>query len=125
MPGSDETCVICGNLLGDKATYTAALIFGNKSRDPHVGPYCENCGPPAITNTEKCVEDCQEGPFTCRPVFIWKKKSESHLVTLEALLLEMQRITLTEVGIHMNHSMQEAIYSIVRDAWAAAEEVLG
>jgi len=68
-------------------------------------------------------KDHPEGPFTCRQVLIWKKKSESHLVTLEALLLEMQRITLTEVGIHMNHSMQEAIYSIVRDAWKAAEEV--
>jgi len=49
---------MCGVLLGDKATYTAALIFGNKSRDPHVGPYCEKCGPPAIANTEQCVEDC-------------------------------------------------------------------
>ena len=54
----DETCVICGDPLEGKATYTAALIFGNKSRDPHVGPYCKNCVPPAIAKTVKCVENC-------------------------------------------------------------------
>lgn len=58
MPRPDETCVMCGGLLGGKATFTAALIFGNKSRDPHVGPYCPNCGPPVIAKTVKCVEDC-------------------------------------------------------------------
>ena len=58
MPGPNETCVMCGSPLEGKATYTAALIFGNKSRDPHVGPYCKDCGPPAIVRTIECVEDC-------------------------------------------------------------------
>lgn len=56
-----RTCVICGadlGKIGDKATYTGALIFGNKGRDPHVGPYCKDCGPPAIVKTDECVEDC-------------------------------------------------------------------
>lgn len=56
-----ETCVMCGADLsgvGVKSNYTACLMFGNKSRDPHVGPYCKNCGPPAIANIGECVEDC-------------------------------------------------------------------
>jgi len=43
-------------------------------------------------------------------------------VTRAALLLEMERIIETEQGIHMTHPMKEALYSIVRDAWIAAEE---
>lgn len=53
-----RTCVMCGADLKGKATYTAGLIFGNKSRDPHVGPYCPNCGPPAIAVLGECVKDC-------------------------------------------------------------------
>jgi len=55
-----RTCVMCGKPLGKKSTYTGALIFGNKSRDPHVGPYCKNCGPPSIqeTKTVEYVKDC-------------------------------------------------------------------
>lgn len=58
MPAKKRTCVMCGDPLEGKATYTGALIFGNKSRDPHVGPYCKNCVPPAIAKTVECVEDC-------------------------------------------------------------------
>jgi len=47
------------------------------------------------------------------------------MVTLEALLTEMERIIETEQGIHMTHPMKEAIYSIVRDAWAAITESEG
>ena len=43
-------------------------------------------------------------------------------VTRAALLLEMERIIENEEGIHLTHPMKEAIYSIVRDAWTAAEE---
>ena len=43
-------------------------------------------------------------------------------VTRAALLEEMERIIETEVGIHLTHPMKEAIYSIVRDAWTAAED---
>lgn len=57
----EETCVICEKDLsgiGVRRGFTAALIFGNKSRDPHVGPYCKDCGPPAIAKTDQCVKDC-------------------------------------------------------------------
>jgi len=43
-------------------------------------------------------------------------------VGLETLLEEMERIILTEPGIHFTHPMTETFYSIVRGAWAAAEE---
>ena len=35
-------------------------MFGNKSRDPHVGPYCPDCGPPAKreTKTVTYVKGC-------------------------------------------------------------------
>uniref|UniRef100_A0A6M3LVH4 Uncharacterized protein n=1 Tax=viral metagenome TaxID=1070528 RepID=A0A6M3LVH4_9ZZZZ len=41
---------------------------------------------------------------------------------IEKLTREMKRIIETEPGIHMTHPLKEAIYSIVRDAWGAAEE---
>jgi len=63
-----------------------------------------------------------EGSFTCKQILDWKKKAEPHPVTRDALLLEMERIILTESGIHMTHPLQEVFYSIVRDAWTAAEE---
>ena len=56
-----ETCVMCGadlSGIGVRRGFTAALIFGNMSRDPHVGPYCENCGPPHKVPTTRCVKDC-------------------------------------------------------------------
>jgi len=43
-------------------------------------------------------------------------------VTRAALLGEMDRIIQTEEGIHITHPLKEAIFSIVRDAWKAAEE---
>lgn len=58
---SKETCVMCGadlSGIGVIRRFTGALMFGNKSRDPHVGPYCPNCGPPAIAKLVECVEDC-------------------------------------------------------------------
>ncbi len=56
-----ETCIMCGADLsgfGVIRRFSGALMFGNKSRDPHVGPYCPNCGPPAIAKLVECVEDC-------------------------------------------------------------------
>ena len=49
---------MCGNPLGKTHTMTGALIFGNKTRDPHVGPYCKDCVPPAIAEIGDCVKDC-------------------------------------------------------------------
>jgi len=64
-----------------------------------------------------------DGMFTCKQVLDWKKKAEALPMTLETLLEEMDRIILTEEGIHITHPLKEAIFSIVRDAWKAAEEV--
>ena len=46
--------------IGVIRRFTAALMLGNKSRDPHVGPYCKDCGPPAMRETKKIeyVKDC-------------------------------------------------------------------
>ena len=63
-----------------------------------------------------------EGLFTCKQVLEWKKKAEFHLVTRDRLLLEMECIMETEVGIRMTPPMKEAFIGIVRDAWTAAEE---
>lgn len=53
-----RTCVMCGEELKGRASYTAALMLGNKSRDPHVGPYCPNCHPPKAMVMELCLEVC-------------------------------------------------------------------
>ena len=67
-------------------------------------------------------KDHPEGSFTCKQVLDWKKKAETRSMSLEALTREMEHIILTESGIHMTHPMTEVFYSIVRDAWATAEE---
>ena len=61
MTRKKRTCVMCGaeiGKIGQIVTYTGALMFGNKSRDPHVGPYCKDCVPPAIAELCECVKDC-------------------------------------------------------------------
>ena len=66
MPPKKRTCAMCGadiGGIGQVVTYTGALIFGNKSRDPHVGPYCKNCVPPTILET-KTVEYVKNCPIT-------------------------------------------------------------
>jgi len=43
-------------------------------------------------------------------------------MNLETLITEMDLIILPEEGIHITHPLKEAIFSIVRDAWKAAED---
>jgi len=60
MPEEGETCVICGQELHGKATFTAGLMLGNMSRHPYVGPYCENCGPPRPVKAKMFIIDCPD-----------------------------------------------------------------
>lgn len=69
-----ETCVMCGkDITKSKRTFTACLIFGNKSRDPHVGPYCENCGPPTQVRKIKCIENCPKTKEPLTPTSVCEK----------------------------------------------------
>jgi len=118
---------------GDVAVSRASVInFLNYMADEGLLTYIEKTGKGGHHRVYSPTDDTEQNfRETVYQRFIKKLKKEygknedkddPHSLALETLIEEMERIIQTEKGIHITHPLKEAIFSIVRDAWEAAEE---